>query len=139
MSNEAFSQVKIDSQLRDVSWSLADCKSVRYEYVLSDGTRAAQVLRNRCGFSLAVMEAKGAIISQRLRPKRITIGPWVSVERLASNLAGSRDTVHCVRKQKGRPDHHVGYLPKFGLQTADERVCAGSTGEDKNQLSGVVA
>ncbi|MBP2316927.1 DEAD/DEAH box helicase family protein [Azospirillum soli] len=60
MSNEAFSRVKIDAQLKDVSWSLVDGKSVRYEYVLPDGTRADYVLCNRHGHSLAVVEAKKA-------------------------------------------------------------------------------
>ncbi|KAA0593964.1 type I restriction enzyme R subunit [Azospirillum lipoferum] len=60
MSNEAFSRVKIDAQLRDVSWNLVDGKSVRYEYVLPDGTRADYVLCNRHGHSLAVVEAKKA-------------------------------------------------------------------------------
>nr|WP_209883122.1 DEAD/DEAH box helicase family protein [Azospirillum soli] len=60
VSNEAFSRVKIDAQLKDVSWSLVDGKSVRYEYVLPDGTRADYVLCNRHGHSLAVVEAKKA-------------------------------------------------------------------------------
>lgn len=60
MNNEAFSRVKIDAQLRDVSWNLVDGKSVRYEYVLPDGTRADYVLCNRHGHSLAVVEAKKA-------------------------------------------------------------------------------
>jgi hypothetical protein len=40
---EAFSRVGIDSQLRDVGWSLTDGRSVRYEYPLPDGTRATAV------------------------------------------------------------------------------------------------
>lgn len=60
MTNEAFSRVKIDAQLKDVSWNLVDGKSVRYEYVLPDNTRADYVLCNRHGHSLAVVEAKKA-------------------------------------------------------------------------------
>ena len=36
---EAFSRVKIDAQLREAGWTLADGRSVRYEYTLADGTR----------------------------------------------------------------------------------------------------
>lgn len=61
--NEAFSRVKIDAQLRDVGWSLSDGKSVRYEYVLPDKTKADYVLCNRHGHSLAVVEAKKASIN----------------------------------------------------------------------------
>jgi type I restriction enzyme, R subunit len=60
MTNEAFSRVKIDAQLKDVAWSLTDGKSVRYEYGLPDGSRADYVLCNRHGHSLAVVEAKKA-------------------------------------------------------------------------------
>jgi len=38
-SSEAFSRVRIDSQLKDVGWDVMDGRSVRYEYPLSDGTR----------------------------------------------------------------------------------------------------
>ncbi len=43
-SNEAFSRVVIDAQLADQGWSTQDPNSVRYEYVLPDGTRADYVL-----------------------------------------------------------------------------------------------
>lgn len=62
-ANEAFSRVKIDAQLKDVGWSLSDGKSVRYEYVLPDKTKADYVLCNRHGHSLAVVEAKKASIN----------------------------------------------------------------------------
>lgn len=55
---EAFSRVKIDAQLRDVGWRIDDGVSVRYEYVLHDGTRADYVLCNRHGHAIAVIEAK---------------------------------------------------------------------------------
>jgi type I restriction enzyme R subunit len=55
---EAFSRVKIDAQLRDVGWQIDDGHSVRYEYVLGDGTRADYVLCNRHGHAIAVLEAK---------------------------------------------------------------------------------
>ena len=57
-SNEAFSRVIIDSQLADQGWNTQDSHSVRYEYVLQDGTRADYVLCDRHGRSLAVIEAK---------------------------------------------------------------------------------
>ncbi|MBF0562044.1 MAG: DEAD/DEAH box helicase family protein [Alphaproteobacteria bacterium] len=62
-TNESFSRVKIDAQLHDVGWNLIDGKSVRYEYVLPDKTKADYVLANRHGHSLAVIEAKRASIN----------------------------------------------------------------------------
>ncbi|MFA6241332.1 MAG: DEAD/DEAH box helicase family protein [Candidatus Hydrogenedentales bacterium] len=61
--NEAFSRVKIDAQLQDVGWAISDGKSVRFEYVLPDKTKADYVLCNRHGHSLAVVEAKKASIN----------------------------------------------------------------------------
>jgi type I restriction enzyme, R subunit len=57
-TNEAFSRVAIDAQLADQGWNTLDTNSVRYEYVLADGTRADYVLCDRYGHSLAVIEAK---------------------------------------------------------------------------------
>lgn len=62
---EAFSRVKIDAQLRDVGWGVEDGMSVRYEYTLSDGTRADYVLCNRHGHAVAVLEAKRTSRSAR--------------------------------------------------------------------------
>lgn len=56
--SEAFSRVVIDALLEDVGWKLTDGRSVRYEYPLSDGTRADYVLSDRNGRALAVVEAK---------------------------------------------------------------------------------
>lgn len=61
--NEAFSRAKIDAQLTDVGWPLTDGRSVRFEYVLPDGTKADYVLCDRHGRSLAVIEAKQASIN----------------------------------------------------------------------------
>jgi type I restriction enzyme R subunit len=61
--NEPFSRVLIDAQLREAGWSLTDGKSVRYEYVLPDGTRADYLLADRNGRGLAVVEAKRASVS----------------------------------------------------------------------------
>jgi len=55
---EAFSRVVIDAQLRDAKWNLTDGRSVQYEYVLSDGTKADYVLGDRHGRALSVVEAK---------------------------------------------------------------------------------
>jgi type I restriction enzyme, R subunit len=55
---EAFSRVVIDAQLRDAKWNLTDGRSVRYEYVLPDSTKADYVLGDRRGRALAVVEAK---------------------------------------------------------------------------------
>lgn len=62
-TNEAFSRIKIDSQLRDVQWNLTDGRSARYEVLLPDGTKADYVLADRNGRSLAVIEAKRASVN----------------------------------------------------------------------------
>ena len=62
-TNEAFSRVKIDAQLKDAGWNLTDGRSVRFEYVLPDGTKADYALCSRRGHSLAVLEAKRASIN----------------------------------------------------------------------------
>lgn len=58
LMNEAFSSTAIDALLKDVGWNLSDGRSVRFEYVLPDSTRADYVLCDRHGCSLAVLEAK---------------------------------------------------------------------------------
>jgi len=63
MTNEAFSRVKIDAQLRDQHWEIENPNAVRFEYVLPDGKRADYVLCDRHGRSLAVIEAKRAAIN----------------------------------------------------------------------------
>ncbi|MBS0380681.1 MAG: DEAD/DEAH box helicase family protein, partial [Proteobacteria bacterium] len=59
-TNEAFSRAKIDAQLKDEGWDPLNPNSVRFEYVLPDGTKADYVLCDRNGRSLAVLEAKRA-------------------------------------------------------------------------------
>jgi type I restriction enzyme R subunit len=51
MSNEAFARVKIDALLAEQGWNTQDRNAVRYEVVLSDGTRADYVLCDRQGVS----------------------------------------------------------------------------------------
>jgi type I restriction enzyme R subunit len=63
MTNEAFSRVKIDAQLRDQAWEITNTNAVRFEYVLPDRTKADYVLCDRNGRSLAVVEAKKAAIN----------------------------------------------------------------------------
>ncbi len=60
MTNEAFSRVKIDAQLRDQGWEITNTNAVRFESVLPDRTKADYVLCDRNGRSLAVVEAKKA-------------------------------------------------------------------------------
>jgi type I restriction enzyme R subunit len=60
MTNEAFSRVKIDAQLKDEGWEVTNPNAVRFEYPLTDGSRADYVLCDRNGRSLAVVEAKRA-------------------------------------------------------------------------------
>lgn len=62
-TNEAFSRVKIDAQLRDQGWDVLDTNAVRFEVVLPDRTKADYVLCDRNGRSLAVVEAKKAAIN----------------------------------------------------------------------------
>ena len=62
-TNEAFSRVKIDAQLRDQGWAVENPNAIRYEYVLPDGTKADYVLNDRHGRALAVLEAKRTSVS----------------------------------------------------------------------------
>lgn len=62
-TNEAFSRVKIDAQLKDQAWEVINPNAVRYEYVLPDKTKADYVLCDRHGRALAVVEAKKAAIN----------------------------------------------------------------------------
>jgi len=63
MTNEAFSRVKIDAQLRDQGWAVDNPITIRYEYVLPDGTKADYVLNDRHGRAVAVLEAKRTSVS----------------------------------------------------------------------------
>lgn len=62
-SNEAFSRVKIDAQLKDRGWDVLNPNAVRFEVVLADQTKADYVLCDRHGRALAVIEAKKAAIN----------------------------------------------------------------------------
>lgn len=62
-TNEAFSRVKIDAQLKDHGWDVLNTNAVRFEVVLPDRTKADYVLCDRFGRSLAVIEAKKAAIN----------------------------------------------------------------------------
>ncbi len=62
-TNEAFSRVKIDAQLKDQGWDVLNPNAVRFEYVLPDKTKADYVLCDRHGRALAVVEAKRAAIN----------------------------------------------------------------------------
>ncbi len=62
-TNEAFSRVKIDAQLKDQGWDVLNTNAVRFEVVLPDRTKADYVLSDRFGRSLAVIEAKKAAIN----------------------------------------------------------------------------
>jgi type I restriction enzyme R subunit len=55
---EAFSRVVIDAQLKDAGWALTDGRSIRFEVMLPDSTKADYVLGDRHGRALAVLEAK---------------------------------------------------------------------------------
>lgn len=62
-TNEAFSRVKIDAQLKDRGWDVINPNAIRFEYVLPDKTKADYVLCDRHGRALAVVEAKKAAIN----------------------------------------------------------------------------
>jgi len=59
---EAFSRAVIDAQLGDAGWKITDGVSVRFEYPLSDGSKADYLLCDRDGRGLAVVEAKRSSI-----------------------------------------------------------------------------
>src|SRR5579883_2741398 len=63
VANEAFARIKIDQLLKDADWSLADGRSVRFEYPLDDGGRADYALFDRQGRPLAVLEAKSTSVN----------------------------------------------------------------------------
>lgn len=63
VTNEAFSRVKIDAQLKDRGWDVLNTNAVRFEYVLPDKTKADYVLCDRNGRALAVIEAKRASVN----------------------------------------------------------------------------
>ena len=48
-TNEAFSRVKIDAQLKDQGWDVLNPNAVRFEYVLPDKSKADYVLCDRHG------------------------------------------------------------------------------------------
>ena len=62
-TNEAFSCVAIDAQVRDQGWEVENPNAVRYEYVLPDKTKADHVLCVRHGRALAVIEARRSRIN----------------------------------------------------------------------------
>ncbi len=72
---EAHSRVVIDAQLKDAGWALTDGRSVRFEVMMPDGTKADYVLGDRHGRALAILEAK-----------RIAIDP-LAAEQQARNYA----------------------------------------------------
>jgi len=54
-TNDAFSRVKIDAQLKDRDWDVLNPNAVRFEYVLPDRTKADYVLCDRHGRALACL------------------------------------------------------------------------------------
>ncbi len=80
---EAFSRALIDDLLKDQGWKITDGHSVRFEYTLSDGTRADYLLCDRQGHGLAVIEAKNSSINpaaaadQALRYAQLAEVPFV--------------------------------------------------------------
>lgn len=83
MPTEAFSRALIDEALRSQNWNVTDGRSVRFEYTLSDGTRADYLLCDRQGRGLAVIEAKNSSINpadaadQALRYAQLAEVPFV--------------------------------------------------------------
>jgi type I site-specific restriction endonuclease len=65
-TNEAFSRVKIDAQLKDQGWDVLDTNAVRFEYALPDKTKADYVLCDRHGRALAVISDNPVHKSERL-------------------------------------------------------------------------
>lgn len=63
MSHEALARVKIDALLAAQGWGTLGTNAVRYEVQLPNGTCADDVLCDRRGLSLAVIEAKRHSVS----------------------------------------------------------------------------
>lgn len=63
MANESFARIKIDQLLKDADWSLADGRSVRFEYPLDDGGRVDYALFDRQDRALVVLEAKSTSVN----------------------------------------------------------------------------
>jgi type I restriction enzyme, R subunit len=67
-TNEAFSRVKIDAQLKDRDWDVLNPNAVRFDYVLPDKIKADCVLCDRHGRALALIEAEAMAVT-RLVPR----------------------------------------------------------------------
>lgn len=63
-TNEAFSRVKIDAQLKDQGWDVLNPNAVRFEYVLPDKTKVIERLEE-LNLLLPPLEAQRAF-AQRL-------------------------------------------------------------------------
>lgn len=59
-TNEAFSRLKIDAQLKDQGWEVLNTNAVRFEYVLPDRTKADYVHCDHHGRALAKKAAINA-------------------------------------------------------------------------------
>lgn len=89
-TNEAFSRVEIDAQLKDQGWDVLNPNAVRFEYVLPDRTKADYVLCDRHGRSRAVIEAKKAAINP-------------AQAEAQAKADADRDAVHLPRQRRGNP------------------------------------
>ena len=65
-TNEAFSRVKIDAQLKDQGWDVFNPNAVRFEYVLSDKTKVIERLEE-LNLLLPPLEAQRAFAQRHHR------------------------------------------------------------------------
>lgn len=125
-SNEAFARSVIDALLKDSGWKINDGTSVRFEYPLSDGTRADYLLCDRDGRGLAVVEAKKASIhaptaaEQARRYAELANVPYVF-------LANGREIWFWDWRQQAHPHQVAGF---FGQEDLERRVASAALRRD---------
>ena len=91
MTNEAFARVKIDALLSAQGWDTLDMSAVRFEVQLPDGTRADDVLCDRHGRSLAVIEANRYSVNPGDAARR----PWPTPSNLVCLTPSCATATRC--------------------------------------------
>lgn len=97
-TNEAFSRVKIDAQLRDQGWDVLNPNAVRFEYVLPDRTKADYVLCDRHRRAEKVFRAKLGLLHRLQRDPEST----AEVQTLLGVIARARGAVATGRFEDSR-------------------------------------
>lgn len=124
--NEAFARAVIDAQLRDAGWKISDGTTVRFEYPLSDGTRADYLLCDRNGRGLAVVEAKKSSIhaptaaDQARRYAELIGVPYIF-------LANGREVWFWDWRREAHPHQVAGF---FGQADLERRIASATLRRD---------